>query len=402
MSFWQDLRLATRLLTKDRWFTAAAAGVLAVGIGINAMAFTIVNALLLRSVPIRDADRFVAIFMLWRGGQYGNSLPDFEDWQRTSRTFAAFTVALGSGFSLVDEGQPAEQFQGTYISANVFRQIGQRPVLGRDFTPEDDQRAGPPVVMLAHGLWTRRYGGDRAVLGRQVKVNGVASTVIGVMPEGMQFPFNNELWVPLSQLPPDLRDNKRDMRIFNVFARLADGVTLPQARAELTSIAAELERQYQSMSREVKPYVVTYQESVASGPIRLMILSMMGAVSFVLLIACANVANLLLARSAYRSKEMGVRVSLGATRWRVVRQLLVESVLLSVLAGILGLVIAVIGIKLFDSALPAGKPYWLDFTLDPIVFAFLAAISFGTGIVFGLAPALHISKTNVTDVLKEG
>ena len=156
MSFWQDLRLATRLLTKDRWFTAAAAGVLAVGIGINAMAFTIVNALLLRSVPIRDADRFVAIFMLWRGGQYGNSLPDFEDWQRTSRTFGAFTTALGSGFSLVDEGQPAEQFQGTYISANVFRQIGQRPMLGRDFTPEDDQRAGPPVVMLAHGLWTRR------------------------------------------------------------------------------------------------------------------------------------------------------------------------------------------------------------------------------------------------------
>ena len=401
MMLWQDLKIAARQMTKNRGFTAAAVTALALGIGVNAMAFTVVNAILLRSVPINDPDRFVQISMLWRGGRYGNSLPDVEDWQRESQTFSSFTAVLGSGFSLVDEGQPAEQFRGTYSSANIFDAIGKQPMIGRSFTPDDDRRGAAPVLILSHGLWTRRYGADPAAIGRQVRVNGVAATVIGVMPEGLEFPFNNELWVPLSQLPPDTRDQKRDVRIFSVFARLADGVTLPQAQGELTAICARLEQQYQEFSREVKPSVVSYQESVSAGPLRLMVLSMMGAVAFVLLIACANVANLLLARAAHRSKEVAVRVSLGATRWRIIRQLLVESVLLAVLSGLVGAVLAVVGIRLFESALPAGRPYWVAFTPDPIVLAFLAAVSVGTGIVFGLAPALHVSKTGVSDVLKE-
>jgi putative ABC transport system permease protein len=401
MMLWQDLTFAIRLLLKERWFTAAAGSALALGIGVNAMAFTVVDAILLRGVPVRDPARFVEVSMNWRGGQYGSSLPDFEDWQRSARTFSSFTAVLGSGFSVVDEGRPGEQFQGTYTSANVFQEIGTHAVLGRNFGAEEDRRGAEPEVILAHGLWTRRYGADPTVIGRHIKVNGLVSTIVGVMPEGMQFPFNNDLWVPLSHLPRDIRDQKRDMRIFSVFGRLADGATLRQARAELTTIAAELEKQYPETSRAVTPSIVTYQESVSAGPLRLMLLSMMGAVTFVLLIACANVANLLLARAAQRSSEMAVRVSLGATRWRLARQLLVESLLLAVVSGVAGLAVAVIGIKLFDHALPDGRPYWVTFTLDPIVFAFLAAVSLGAGILFGLAPALHVSKTGVADVLKE-
>jgi putative ABC transport system permease protein len=294
-------------------------------------------------------------------------------------------------------------FQGSYNSANLFQLIGQRPISGRDFRAEDDRPGAEPVVILGNGIWKNRYGSDPAVVGRTVKVNSLVATVVGVMAPDMRFPFNGELWIPASQLPPELRDSKRNARSFQGLGRLAPGVTLEQARAEVQTISKKLSEDYPDTNKDVRPSLMTFNERVTGPQIRLIFLSLMGAVAFVLLIACANVANLLLARSAQRAREIAVRVSLGASRWRIVRQLLVESVLLSTASGVAGLGLAVIGVRLFDSVTAdVGKPYWMKFTLDPIVFVFLAVVSVATGVLFGLAPALNVSKTDINEVMKEG
>src|SRR6266852_149056 len=285
----------------------------------------------------------------------------------------------------------------------MFQLIGQRPVLGRDFRPEDGRPEGEPVVIISNGVWKNRYGGDAKTVGRVIKVNSLPCTVIGVMPPDMRFPFNNDIWMPLSKLPPAARDTTRGMRNFTAFGRLASGVSLGQARAELETIGAQLARDHAATNKDIRPTVVPYNERTTGPQIRLIFLSLMGAVAFVLFIACANVANLLLARAAQRSREIAVRVSLGASRWRIIRQLLMESVLLAAIAGAVGFVLSIGGIRWFDAATAdVGKPYWIKFTMDGTVFAFMAAVCLGTAMLFGLAPALHVSKTDVNEVLKEG
>jgi putative ABC transport system permease protein len=406
VGLWQDVRFAVRLLIKDKWFTAVAAIALALGIGVNNAVFTLINAVLIRGLPFDDPARIISIGMTdARARQLGVSRLDFLDWHAQSRSFSELSLVLGSPMNVSDEGRPAEQFQGTYESANLFRLIGQRPLLGRDFAPSDDNPAAESVAIIANGLWKNRYGSDPSIVGRTIKINSRPSTVIGIMAPDMKFPFNNDVWLPLSQLPPEVLNAKRGVRNFQVIGRLAPGLTIAQARAELDAIVSRLAHDFPDTNKDLRPAVMTYNQRVASGPIRVVFLSLMGAVGFVLLIACANVANLLLARSAQRSREIAVRVSLGASRWRIVRQLLVESVLLSVVSGILGLGLSVVGVRLFDAAIsdPAlGKPYWMTFTMDPLVIAFFGSICVGTGILFGLAPALHVSKTDVNEVIKEG
>src|SRR5439155_128532 len=264
-----------------------------------------------------------------------------------------------------------------------------------------DRPGAPPVVILGNGIWKNRYGSDPSVLGHAIRVNDIPSTVIGVMPEGFKFPISADLWQPLSVLP-GLDAQKRNGRGFDAFGRLAPGQTRGQAAAELAAIGARLTHDYPDTNKDVVPTVQTFNERYNGGPIKLVFLSLMGAVGFVLLIACANVANLLLARSAYRSREISVRVSLGATRWRIVRQLLIESILLALVSGVVGFALSVVGIRWFDAVTQdVGKPYWIQFRMDGSVFMFLAAICLGTGIVFGLAPALHVSKADVNEVLKE-
>ena len=304
--------------------------------------------------------------------------------------------------NLSDEGRAPERYQGPYISWNTFRLIGQQPILGRDFLADDDKPGAEPVAMLGGGIWKSRYGSDPRIVGRTIKINDVPTTVIGVMPDGMKFPIGADLWLPLSNMPGLAAQKRAQHSTLGAFGRLADGVTRKQAQSELAAIAARLAHDFPDANKDIGATVMTFNERFNGGPIRLVFLSLMGAVGFVLLIACANVANLLLARSAQRAREVGVRVSLGATRWRIVRQLLVESVLLAALSGLLGFALAAAGTRWFEIATQdVGKPYWITFTMDGSVFAFFAAVCLATGIVFGLAPALHISRTDINEVLKD-
>lgn len=404
MGLWQDLQFAVRLLVKDKWFTLVATVALALGIGVNATVFTFVNAVLIRGLPVDEPDRVLAINSRdpVRDRNMGVSYRDFVDWREATRTFSSLAAYTFSVMNLSEEGRAPERFSGTFISAGAFRMLGQTPILGRDFLPEDDRPGAPAVVLLGAGVWKNRYGSDPGLVGRTVRVNAVRSVVIGVMPEGFKFPQNADIWQPLA-LVRDLDEQPRNARGLEVFGRLAPGATLPQARAELLAIGQRLSLEYPDTNKDVQPQVQTFNERFNGGPIRVVFLSLMGAVAFVLLIACANVANLLLARSAQRSREIAVRISIGATRWRVVRQLLMESLVLAVIAGGLGLLLSMLGIRLFDAATQdVGKPYWIQFTMDGRVIAFLSAICLGTGIAFGLAPALHVSKTDVNEILKEG
>jgi predicted permease len=302
--------------------------------------------------------------------------------------------------NVTDSGHLPERVQGVWVTANTFGLLGQPMHLGRDFLPTEDRKGAEPVAIVGYGLWQSRFGGDQGIVGRTIKVNEVATTIVGVMPEGVQFPAQHQLWLPLV---PGANADRRSARNVTVFGRLGPGVSRTQAQTEMTGIAQQLAQQFPETNKDVGARIMTFNERFNGGPIRVVFLALLGAVGFVLLIACANVANLQLARSASRAREVAVRVALGASRGRVVRQLLVESTLLASIGGVLGLGLATVGVRLFDRAVEgAGKPYWIQFTFDPIVFAHLAAICLATGVLFGLAPALQVSKTNVNEILKEG
>ena len=404
MGLWEDVRFAGRLLLKDKWFTLVAAIALALGIGVNATVFTFVNAVLIRGIPMPESDRVMAVsgFDRVRNRNMGVSYPDFRDFRDSSRTFEMLAFYNGTIGNLSDEGQPPERYNASHVSSATFQITSQQPVLGRGFTAEDDRPGAPAVALIGHSIWVNRYGSNPSVIGRTVRINDVPSTIVGVMPEGYRFPFNTDLWLPMGMVQ-GLDQQRRNARNWRVFGRLAPGVTREQAQSELINISRKLEADNPDTNKDIQARVLTFNEEQNGGPIRTVFLSLMGAVAFVLLIACANVANLLLSRSTNRAREISVRVSLGASRWRVIRQLLIESVILAVISGLAGLGIAAIGIRLFDRAtLDVGRPYWIQFTMDGNVIAFFALVCLGTGIIFGLAPALHVSKTDVNEVLKEG
>jgi putative ABC transport system permease protein len=404
LSILQDVRFAARRLVKDRWFTLAAIAALSLGIGANSAVFTLVNAVLLRGLPFEHSDRIMMIdWKDTRNRNYGNSIQDFEDMQRASRTFAGMSVVFNGSMNLSADDRDPEQYPGVYISANGFNLIGEKAVMGRSFGAEEDKAGAAPVVLLSDKVWKARYASDPAIIGKAIRVNALPVTVIGVMREGMSWPFNAEVWMPMSQLPPAFRNQGRSNRFLMGYGRLADGVTLQQSRSELTNISAQLAQEHQDTNKDMSANATPFLERILGPQIRTLFWALMGAVAFVLLIACSNVANLLLARAAHRSREVAVRVALGATRWRIVRQLMVESLLLAFISGGVGLGLGMILIRWFKSETSTvGVPYWMVFSMDTKVFAFFTAVCLVTGIIFGLAPALHISKTNVNEVLKEG
>ncbi len=399
----RDLRFALHLMVKDRWYSAVAVIALSLGIGLNATVFTLVNAVLIRGLPFKDSG---SLYMLGSQRQ-GNarsgsvSLADLEDWRAQTRTFSGLAAFNGTGANLSDDTSAPQQARRAHVTANTFALLDQQALFGRAFAPGEDKKGAEPVVIIGHTIWKTRYASDPAVLGRSVRLDGKPFTIVGIMPEGMLFPTNAELWTPLVATS---EQEARSARFAGVFGRLRRDASRAQAQTELNGIAARLAASYPQTNKEYATVVVeTFNERFNGGQIRVVFLAMMGAVGFVLLIACANVANLLLSRSAHRSREIAVRIALGATRWRVIRQLLIESIVLGCMGGALGLLLAIVGVRLFDNAVAdSGKPYWIVFSIDYVVFGYLAAICVITGILFGLAPALQVSKTNVNEILKEG
>ncbi|MBA2304039.1 MAG: ABC transporter permease [Acidobacteria bacterium] len=400
-----DVRAAVRAILKDRWLTAASVFALALGIGVNATVFTLVNAVLIRGLPFQDSD---SLYVLGtrrlpaegpvRAG--GASYQELEDWRSQARLFTDMAAFTQSSMNIADDLAMPEQQNGARVSENLFRLLGQRPLLGRDFSAADGQKGAQPVVILGNALWKNRYGADPNVLGKAIRVNGEPAAIIAVMPPGVKFPTRAEIW---TQIIPTTETSKRSNRGYSIAGRTGAGVSRVEAQTELSGLAARLASEYPETNKDVGAVMQTFNERFNGGEIRTVFLAMQGAVAFVLLIACANVANLQLSRSIRRAREIAVRVALGATRWRVVRQLLVESVLLGCLGGALGLLIAVGGVRAFDAAVAdVGKPYWIVFTMDYVVFAFLGGVCVLTGILFGIVPALQISKTNVNELLKEG
>jgi predicted permease len=406
MDFWQDARYALRRLVEARWFTLAAVAALSIGIGANAMGFTILNAILIRGLPFENPDRIVGLRMLLEdGGQAGLSFPDIEDVLEESRTLTHVVGIVESTINVSEEGRDPERIDGSYVSAGFFEMVDQEPIRGRRFVDADDEPGAPPVVVIGYDVWQERYAASEDVVGQTIRVNSLPATIVGVMPEGMHFLGNVDLWIPKDNLPPESEVENRGNRGRQVIGRLADGATIEQATQELELIARRLADEYPETNADMRPVVQDFNTYYNGTEIRTIFGSLMGAVIFVLLIACANVANLMLAKSADRTREIAVRVSLGATRGRVVRQLLVESLMIALLAGVVGLVIGTAGVRWFDgvtSSPSVGKPYWMEFTLDPIVFVYVALTCLGTAVLFGLAPALQVSKTDVNEVLKEG
>jgi len=396
----QDLRCATRRLSKDRRFTLPAVLALALGIGMNGTMFTIVNAMI-RGLPIDRPERIMSIHSRdgagrWRG--FGVSYPDFRDLQAGTRTFISLAAFSQSTVTLANDERSAERASAAYVSANAFQLLGDKPILGRDFLPEDDGPGAPAVVILGSSIWTTRYNADAAVVGRRLRVNGVPSTVIGVMADGFRFPVVSDVWQPLGSLP-GLTSQSRETRQLQVFGRLADWCTEAQAQAEIESLAARLSREHPTTNGNSGAVVARFPGHFAPRPI---LIALMSAVGLVWLLACINVANLLLARSVGRARELVMRVALGATRWRIVRQLLVESGLLAVVAGTLGFGCTFVGVWLFTSAVAGITfPYYIRWTIDGRVGLFVAAVGLATALLAGLLPAIQASRLAASRSPKE-
>src|SRR5437867_1703661 len=396
-----DLRFTLRLIAKDRWSSAVAIVALALGIGVNAIGFTIVNAVFLRGLPHKDADRLYVLGWQSRSGSRNTVSPaELAEWRAQSRTFAGLAAFYDESLNISDDRSLPDQVRGAWVTANAFRVLGQPPLLGRDFAEGEDRTGAEPLVIIGYALWKNRYGADPNVMGQTLRVNGRRATIVGVMPDGMRFPMNADIW-PLF-IPPD--GAAQNARPFLVFGRLAEGAALADAQAELAGLGRRLAINQRDPYKDLGDVrVETFTDRFVGGKARIMFPTVMGAVCLVLLIACGNVANLLLSRSAHRAREIAVRQALGATRCRVVRQLLLESLVLAFIGGGIGLLLTLGGARLIDTAIQdPGKPYWIVFTPDAAVFGYVAAICGLTAVVFGLAPALHVSKTNMNDVLKEG
>jgi len=397
----RDIRYGVRSLLKRPAFTLIAVITLALGIGANTAIFSVVNTVLLRPLPYRNAERVVTIWQnnTKAGVQRNDVSPaNFLDWQEQSRSFESMAGIEPFGFSMIGNGEP-ERFQAWLVTAGFFETLGTNSLHGRSLISQDYQPGNERVVVISHGLWQRRFGGDQNLVGQKLTLNGQPYTVVGVMPPEFQFPADREIWAPRV-----LREHDRELRgptYWNVIARLKPGVTINQAQDEMNAIAARLASQYPDANGGMGSTVVSLPEQL-TGHIRSALWILLGAVGFVLLIACANVANLLLVRGAERHREFAIRSALGAARVRLIRQLLTESLLLALLGGAGGLLLASWGIRLILSLNSAKIPRIEYVGMDTRVLLFAIGVSLFTAILFGLIPATQFSRPDLQSTLKEG
>jgi putative ABC transport system permease protein len=399
----RDVRIALRRLLQRPGFTAAALAILALGIGANTVVFTIVNAWFLRPLPFGERSPRVVTLHATHATQaedWGDSpvaYDDLLDLRAEGRTFAAVGGHVGRNFSLALSGD-SERVNGGSVTPDLFPLLGVAPVLGRGFREDEAQPPGQEsVVLLSHGLWQRRFGGDQGILGRPVHLNGRALTVVGVMPPGFRFPERDDLWVPFRT-----EGGRRDRRFVDAVGLLAPGVSVAQAQAEADAVAARIARRQPDSNRGWGLKVLSFRDGVVGDDERALSASLMGAVGFVTLIGCANLANLLLARGSARRREMAVRTALGATRARLVREMLVECLLLGAAGGLLGVYLSRLAVELMVKAWPEELPYWLMLRQDARVLLFAVAVSLLTVAAFGLVPALASSRTELVTGLRDG
>jgi putative ABC transport system permease protein len=399
----QDLRYGARMLVKRPGFTLIAIIALALGVGANTAIFSVVNAALLRPLPYEESERLVVLYET--NPQQGRdemsvSYPNFADWRAQSQSFDQLTACLYGGMILTSKDEPA-RLQVVAVSADFFAMLRVKPLRGRVFLPEEDKIGGAPVVVLSHTLWQSRFGGDEGLIGQQITLDGKSRTVIGVMPPNFALPPGDqtEVWLALGSLADQMQN--RGVHRLTAIGRLKSGVTLQQAKTELATIANRIQQQYPDADQGHGVNVISGYESLTKNA-RPALLTLLVAVGFLLLIACANVANLLLARAETRQKEIAIRTALGATRWRITRQLLTESLLLAVVGGAVGLLLAAWGVDALAGGLPDDFPRAKEIGIDRVVFGFTGALSILTGLIFGIIPALTRAKPALNETLKEG
>ena len=398
----RDIKYAIRSLVHDRGVSTIVILCLSLGIGVNATLFGLVDGILIQPLPYHEPDRlFVLNETFERGGvrEAGVSYQNLKDWKERTTTFAQMAALGGRTIAISDQGDP-ERIEGAAITWDMFPILGVQPLLGRHFRPDDDRPGAEHVLMLSHEVWQRRYQGDPNIIGRSLNVNGRPHTVAGVMPVGFSFPENQKAWIPLGPLADA---EPRNSRFLFAFGRLKPGVTIEQARAELSSITASLATLYPATNDGWSGIARSLSDEFIPDDVRLILFTMMGAVTIVLLIACANVANLMLARASGRQREFCVRAALGAGRVQLIKQLMVECVLLGLASAPFGLAIAYFGVYLLDNAIPRESvPYYIHWEVSPRVIAYTLVISAATGLVFGLAPALQAGRLNLQEALRDG
>ncbi len=401
-TFWQDIRYGLRMLTKSPGFTLVALLTLALGIGVNTAIFTVVNAVLLRDMPYPDSGQLMQIFHSYPSinlPRASVSAPGFLEYQRSTKSYdnmGAYTSYRAP--QNLTGGDTPERVRCILASAGFFPTLGVQPALGRWFLPGEDAPGSNRVAVLSHALWQSRFAADPNVLGRKLTLDGADYEIVGVMPQGLRVPSTAELWIPIAFTP---EQREAGVEYLNVIARRKPGVTLPQAQAELDSIAAELRRQFNVATPDTFTLASASLRELTVGDLRAPLLILTGAVGFVLLIACGNLANLLLARASVRHSEVSIRVALGAGRWRIVRQMLTESVLLSLAGGILGVLVAFWGLEMLLRIIPIDLPSFAVVRIDGTILTFTAALAVLTGILFGALPAYQAARPNLIETLKE-